>query len=72
MRGKPRGYLETQLQPGVIRHAYVSSGKADVRSIHLDLSTGELRVAVEVPDPESLIRALQSAIEWRDDPRPDA
>lgn len=69
---KPSGWVDLTLQPGVSRHSTVSTGKPDVRAVHLRADVGYLRIAVEVPDPEELIADLLAAIEWRDDPSPDA
>jgi hypothetical protein len=70
----PSGWVDMRLQPGVTRHTLVrrSSGRRDVRSVHLRVEVGDLRVALEVPDPAALVADLQRAIEWRDDPSPDA
>lgn len=65
----PRGRVELQMQPGVIRHATIHSAKPDVRAIHLSFDHGELRVSVDVPDPAELVAELQRAMTWRDEPK---
>lgn len=62
----PSGHLELRAQPGVIRHAVVSSSKPDVRSVMISLQHADVRVAIEIPDPAELIADLEAAIKWRD------
>lgn len=65
-RRYPSGHVDLFGQPHVIRHATVSTGKPDVRSLQLGLEVVDLRVSLELADARELIADLQRALHWLD------